>query len=153
MYETHGMTDTPEYRAWKNMRNRCSRRSNPDYKNYGARGICVCHDWDKSFTAFFVDMGKCPPGYQLDRINNNGNYKPGNCRWTTKQINNLNRRIDCKNKSGIKGVSWKAQYNKWQATIYKDGKQKHLGYFENIQCAAQARAVVEREYCKCSEGN
>lgn len=83
---------TPEYNAWKMMRQRCSNPKNPNYKNYGARGIRVCEEWDRSFEAFLRDMGPRPsPDLSIDRINNDGNYEPGNCRWATDHQQQTNR--------------------------------------------------------------
>lgn len=79
------------YRKWGAMRERCGNPRNVSYENYGARGIRVCDRW-KSFEAFLEDMGECPPGLSLDRIDNNGNYEVGNCRWATKSQQMKNRR-------------------------------------------------------------
>lgn len=86
---------TREYRTWLNMRDRCRNENNPGYINYGGRGIIVCSRWD-SFSNFFSDMGRCPPGLTIDRINNDGNYEPSNCHWATskEQSNNQRRRKD-----------------------------------------------------------
>jgi len=94
--QTHGEKPTKggtrEYRAWHYMKTRCLNPHATAYPWYGARGITVCARWVESFEAFLADMGRCPPGYELDRINNDGNYEPGNCRWTTKIVNSNNRR-------------------------------------------------------------
>jgi hypothetical protein len=85
---THGNTSfhrrTVEYKAWDNMRSRCCNTKRHNYKNYGGRGIKVCDRWLNSFENFLADIGRKPgPEYSVDRINNDGNYEPGNCRWAT----------------------------------------------------------------------
>lgn len=82
---------TPTYRSWRNMLDRCFSESSPNYKYYGARGIKVCQRW-KSFENFIADMGERPVGMFLDRVDNDGNYEPGNCRWSTARSQACNRR-------------------------------------------------------------
>lgn len=83
---------TREYRAWMNLKQRVLNPNSEDYNNYGARGITICERWLNSFSDFYVDMGPCPEGLEIDRINVNGNYEPSNCRWTTELIQARNRR-------------------------------------------------------------
>lgn len=80
---THGRSRTPAYARWQAMIRRCHSESDKSYPRYGARGISVCAEWRSSFGVFLRDVGECPPGLTLDRINTFGNYEPGNVRWAT----------------------------------------------------------------------
>lgn len=85
--------DTTEYRIWCRMRMRCQNSRDPAYKNYGGRGISVCEAWKRSFFAFLGDVGRRPSNkYSIDRVNNNGNYEPGNVRWATRAEQSRNTR-------------------------------------------------------------
>ena len=92
---THGMYDSKEYRAWVNMVRRCYSPSTKMYYAYGARGISVCDDWrgPGGFEKFLAEVGMAPSAdSQIDRINNAGNYEPGNVHWVTRSENSNNRR-------------------------------------------------------------
>lgn len=89
----HGLSNTPEHSAWHGMIRRCYNPSFKHYKNYGGRGITVCDRWKNSYEAFWADMGPRPsPKHSLDRIDNNGNYEPQNCRWVTHEVQCRNTR-------------------------------------------------------------
>ena len=79
-------TSTREYRAWSHAKGRCFNPKDPKFYCYGARGITMCERWRHDFAAFFADMGTARPGQTLHRIDNDGNYEPGNCCWTTNRV-------------------------------------------------------------------
>ncbi len=96
---THGHTGTPTHRSWKSMHERCNNPARPNYKYYGGRGIGVCERW-KDYMNFYADMKERPSNRTLDRIDVDGNYEPGNCRWAThseQQKNKRSRRKSPKN--------------------------------------------------------
>ncbi len=137
----HGLRDHKLYSVWIDMRRRCNEPNNISYENYGKRGISVCQEWMESFVCFydFCMENGWKKGLQIDRINNDGNYEPSNCRFVTPRINSLNRRINKKNKTGHSGVFYQKKYNTYTSRITNKGKNIYLGSFSNVEEAAKKR--------------
>jgi len=88
------MSFSPEYRSWTNAKQRTTDPNIPQWKDYGGRGIRMAGEWLHDFAAFFAHIGPRPAGTSIDRIDNDGNYEPGNVRWATRseQMRNQRRR-------------------------------------------------------------
>jgi hypothetical protein len=130
----HGQFGTKTHHCWANMVQRCTNTNNKAYANYGGRGIHVCERWLESFVNFLDDMGECPKGLTLDRIDVNGNYEPSNCQWATRREQAQNKRH--RSKTGFIGV--RTNGKKFQAVIVINNKSKCLGTFDTPQQAHDA---------------
>ncbi|MGB1952215.1 MAG: AP2 domain-containing protein, partial [Marinobacter sp.] len=129
--------------AWKGARARCGNPKSIGYKNYGGRGISVCSEWANSFERFLSDMGEKPSAsHSLDRIDPDGNYEPGNCRWATPETQARNKR-SFKSKTGVKGVHPMPDESKFKATITVRDRAVHIGVFSSIEEAEAARKAAE----------
>lgn len=131
-YTTHGLRNHKLYKIYKNIIERCEREKHKSYKDYGGRGITICKDWRENFINFYI--WSINNGYDnslsIDRKNNDGNYEPSNCRWTTKEVQSRNtRKLISTNTSGYRGISFHGRDKKWVATISVSNKSIHLGYF------------------------
>lgn len=103
-FMTHGKTKAPEYRHWINIITRTENPNTPFYGYYGGRGIRVCDRWRSDFMNFYNDMGPRPtPHHSVDRIDGDGHYEPGNCRWATRK--EQQRNLDSNHLVKVKGVA------------------------------------------------
>lgn len=127
----------PLYTTWRKMKRRCYNQSDKDYKNYGARGITVCERWRTSSRNFIDDMGMKPDGKTLDRIDNDGNYEPSNCRWATQEQQSLNKRKYKNNTSGHQGIDW--SQNSYRVRYRK----KYYGHYKSLEEAIEVRRSLK----------
>lgn len=149
---THGESQSREYNCWHNMKDRCYNKSNKSYADYGEKGITICSRWE-DVTLFIKDMGRCPEGYELDRVDFTKGYYKENCRWVSEQVQAANRGKFKNNTSGETGVTLIRNYLKsgkenfyWRATkdtakrrITKNFSINKLGYKEAFKRASEFR--------------
>lgn len=144
---THGLSKHPLYGVWKNMKARCINPKNKYYSNYGGRGIKVCGKWSESFGDFYEDVKVgWKKSLELDRIDNDGNYSPENCRWVTSGQNRMNIRSAENSTSKYKGVSSYKGGDRWISQISKNNKKYYLGIFTCEKEAALVYNVKAKEF-------
>ena len=152
----HGMAKTSIYKRWSEMKRRCLRPKSTHYKYYGGRGIKVCKRWMK-FENFYKDMGSVPEGMTLERIDNNGNYEPSNCKWATfkEQHNNSSRNVILKYKGiSMNMVQWAEKLGLSRACLWDRVKRSmpQDAIFSNKKfkaCEAKALKTKDIEYSLC----
>lgn len=140
----------PLYKTWRGMINRCYNPKDPNYHNYGHRGVKIYSGWLDDFSAFTkwaLDNGwSTSCGLSIDRINVNGDYEPSNCRWADYFTQNANRRINSNNKSGVTGVSYERKSGKWKAQMVRRGVKVLDEHFTKIEDAIEARKKCEIKF-------
>lgn len=154
---THGMSRSPEWEAWRAMRKRCNNPNSSNYDRYGGRGITVCARWDASFADFLADVGPRPTSrHSLHRIDNNGNYEPGNCCWATPTVQARNRSLPRKGvirrqptrKAGDRPANFKdltgQAFGRWTVVAYHGREQSQGGgNIWNCQCQCGTTRAVK----------
>lgn len=134
----------PEYGVWNNIKSRCYIKSTRSYPLYGGRGITVCDRWKDSFKNFYSDMGPRPSQkHQIDRINNDGNYTPDNCKWSTPIENSLNRRGNKIQPDIAKEI--RARYISEITTIIKLSKEYNISK-THVSDIIQNKTHVDSDY-------
>ena len=143
MLVRHGKSGSPEHQAWKHINQRCYNAKVQHYQHYGGRGIKVCDRWRgiNGFINFYEDMGDKPtPKYSIDRINNDGDYEPSNCRWSTQKEQVANQReLRSTNSSGHRNISLNSRLNKWVVQVTHNTDKIYLGVFKSLTEAITAR--------------
>ena len=141
---SHGLSKTRLYRIWCKVKERCYNKKCKQYQYYGKRNIRVCNKWKQDFTEFkkWADVNGYDDKLSIDRINNNGNYEPNNCRWVNQKIQSSNRR-DCKNILNVPGVRISGE--KFQVRISVNNKSNTLGSFNTIKEASDAYQKAKKE--------
>lgn len=128
------------YRRWQNIKQRCTNQAVSNFADYGGRGISVAPEWRHDFPAFeryiLDNLGECPENYTLDRIDNNGNYEPGNVRWASRFEQNINRRVPKHNTSGYRGVTWNKHDKQWSVRIGINHRRFFIANFRSKEEAA-----------------
>lgn len=147
----HGMYKSRINKEYRGLKQRCYNPNNPRYTYYGGRGIKMCDEWlgEDGFINFMAwSLGN---GYSddltLDKIDNDKNYSPSNCRWTNKKVQARNRRISPRNKSGVSGVFFRTDGNKYRVNILdNEGKKVNLGQYGTLEEAKEVRKQAELKY-------
>lgn len=138
----HGLSKTSLCNVWYHILDRCYNSKSPQFTDYGGRGIKVSKKW-KDSPIHFVNWAKkngYKKGLEIDRKNNDGNYEPSNCRFVTREVNSLNKRlIQTNNKSGFRGVSKHNNGKSFVANVNYKGIRNYLGFFSTAKEAAKIR--------------
>lgn len=147
LLKRHEKSGARVYSVYRGMIDRCYNAKVDSYENYGARGIKICDRWLESFKNFYDDMGDKPfSNAQIDRINNDGDYEPNNCRWVTPSQNCTTRRVK-KSVSGHKNIKT-TPYGTYRARLVRQGYERTSYTTETIEEAIILRDLYIDEYNK-----
>ncbi len=138
---THGNTSHHLWSVYKGMIQRCTNEKSPNFKYYGGRGITVDPEWVQSFESFVDHIGNRPTlEHSIDRIKNESGYEPGNVRWATKSQQVWNRGLDSRNKTGMSGVFYREDRNKYEVYL----SNEYIGSYDTIEKAKLIRSEHEQ---------
>lgn len=143
--EKHGMSRSKEHNTWCSIKSRTQNPIESTREWYFDKGIGMSEEWKMSFTKFYEDMGPCPEGYTIDRVDPAGDYCRENCRWASIELQSINKGIFKNNTSGSTGVS-QTKTGSYVAYIYHNYGRIHLGTFKKIEDAINARKQAEETY-------
>jgi len=148
--KSHGRSGTKLWKTWIGINKRCKNRNDKSYLYYGGKGVKICKDWCSSnpngFSNFLRDMGECPEGMTIDRINSEGDYCKTNCKWSTKKEQSFNTKLNKRNKTGKSGVYFLVKTGKYSAHITNNKLRINLGTYEKFEDAVKARQDAELKY-------
>ena len=136
--QQHGLSNHKLYSVWKDIKRRTKNKNRKDYDRYGGRGISICTEWELDFLSFYnwSNMNGYSEGLSIDRIDNDGDYEPSNCRWVDGKTQSQNTRLlRSTNTTGYRGVSPRGK--RFISQIHHNGK-KHIGIFNTSKDAAIA---------------
>jgi hypothetical protein len=142
--KTHGLTKDKLYKRFRSIIQRCHYKNSINYKNYGGRGIKVCDEWRNDFMTFYnwAHESGYQDGLWIDRIDNDGNYEPSNCRWVTPRKSASHKRTTSKHGVGV----FKRLDGKFQVRVQAFGKRQCLGTFKNSKKAQQTYENYIKEH-------
>ena len=148
-HKKHGMSNTRIYQIWADMKDRCFNENNKFYKRYGGRGITVCDEWSHDFQTFYdwaISNGYSD-NLTIDRKDNDGNYEPSNCRWSTQHEQSMNKK-HLPNKTGFVGVRArrrKGEVYGYIAIVYRHRKELYAGFAKTPEEAFLIREKYIKE--------
>ena len=136
----HNESKSKLYAVWSMIKQRCNNKNSQKFKYYGERNIKICNEWENDFTKFkdWCMSNGYKEGLEIDRIDNNGNYEPTNCRFANRSLQIQNTRTLSTNTTGYRGVYFEKSRNKYVCRITTNGKTKYIGRFKTAKEASKA---------------